>query len=202
MKIEYEYEHENLLGFLGKKDIKSSSFFPLLEIGDLRMFAYSTDETIYLIYVMQDRTVRKMGKKLNIQELLFSETDYSNVLDLLSGNVDIEAALKSKSQYRIGKIGKKVFDKIAVKSHDEIKDKIPKVGIKLNREIPNSIDVNLIAGRIVDRKNWMGNYDFNNPKMKKITKSIKVDNKFQTQGDHSNFKELYNFIPITNMSQE
>ena len=48
----------------------------------------------------------------------------------------------------------------------------------------------------------MDNYDFNNPKMKKITKSVKVDNKFQTQGDHSNFKELYNFIPITNISQE
>ena len=116
-----------MLNFLNREEQDSSSFYPLLEIGDIRMFMLADVQDIYIAYVLQDRVLRKQGRKLQIKELLIGRSDYSTILDLIDEKVDICHALIGDdiikdidNVYRIGQIGNKVFDKKGIFSKPKL----------------------------------------------------------------------------------
>lgn len=143
-----------IFNYLEPKEQDSSSFYPLLEIGDIRMFMYTSDQDLYIVYVLQDRILRKQGKKLSIKELLISTSDYSTILDLIDEKIDIRRALDVDGAYRIGQIGNKIFEKKLVNSLEEIQEKIPDRGVKLNGDIFNSINTSLVRQRVKNRQEY------------------------------------------------
>lgn len=181
-----------MFNFLERKEQDSASFYPLLEIGDIRMFMLQDNQDTYIAYVLQDRVIRKRGKKLQIKELLIGNTDYSTVLDLIDEKIDIRKALVSDDVYRIGQVGSKIFDKKEVLSLEEIKEKIPKNGVKLNGDILNSIDTNLVRQRIDNRKKYFEKVIFDKKRYKE-TYTVTINSKKVSSEKIVKTKNYYDF---------
>lgn len=188
-----------MFNFLNREEQDSSSFYPLLEIGDIRMFMLADVQDIYLAYVLQDRVLRKKDKKLQIKELLIGHSDYSTILDLIDKKIDICHALIGNEEikdinniYRIGQIGNTVFDKKEIISKEEIQDKIPQIGVKLNEDILNSIDTMLVRERIENRKKSFEDLKFEEKRyIKEYTVTIT-----SKKEDNVKFTKIENFYNL------
>lgn len=112
--------------------------YTVLDISEPLMFVLNQLDEYNLAYVMQNKTMFLKGKKADVTEVLFSETNYDEIIQLLKGEKSIRNTFIGKECVnRVGRIGKKVFSPKHVSNIDEIDAKIPRENVYLNGEIPN-----------------------------------------------------------------
>lgn len=105
----------------------------LLEILDPVFTLFMSNEEMYLIYLLRDQTVYNNTNKLNIKEILISESNIENIKKLINNELTIYETLDlSDSNIRIGEIGNKQFKPIIVNNISEINDRIPVKDLYLN----------------------------------------------------------------------
>lgn len=90
-------------------------------------------ESIFLSYILQDRTIIKNNKIVEIKEMFAVETSFDTVAELLTQKISVYDSLeKSKKKYKKGKIGNKLFPEKLVENIEEISDKIPEKNYMLD----------------------------------------------------------------------
>lgn len=105
----------------------------LLEVVDPIFTLFVSNETMYLVYLLRDQTVYNNNNKLNIKEILISESNIENIKKLINNELTIyETLYLSDSNIRIGEIGNKQFKPIIVNNISEINDRIPVEDLYLN----------------------------------------------------------------------
>lgn len=111
---------------------QSSYLLPLITVDEPIFFAINYMENIFLGYVLQDRTMIKENRIIDVKELLVLESSFDTVIEMLTNKISVyETFNKSTRKYRKGKIGTKVFPEKSVQGLLEINDKIPKQEYKL-----------------------------------------------------------------------
>ena len=113
--------------------LKEFENITLLEIVDPVFTLFMSNEEMYLIYLLRDQTVYNNTNKLNIKEILISESNIENIKKLINNELTIyETLYLSDSNIRIGEIGNKQFKPIIVNNISEINDRIPVKDLYLN----------------------------------------------------------------------
>lgn len=138
-----EKKIENIFGNMSNLEtLNSYNCRTLLDISEPLMFAINELNKYYLAYTLQNRTaLLKNGNKADVVEVLIVNTSISEIKRLLEGQMDIRDALSCGDMYRMGKVGNKVFPRKNVKSFEEIENKIPKIGVRFDRELPNKVNI-------------------------------------------------------------
>lgn len=114
----------------------------LLDISEPLMFVLNELNNYYLAYTLQNRTLLlNNDTKADIVEVLIVNTSFPMIKKLLEGELDIKKALSSDCMYRIGKIGDKVFPKKYVSHINEVEDRVPEYGVRLDGAVPNKINL-------------------------------------------------------------
>lgn len=115
--------------------LKEFENITLLEIVDPVFTLFMSNDEMYLVYLLRDQTVynNNNNNKLNIKEILISESNIENIKKLINNELTIYETLDlSDSNIRIGEIGNKQFKPIIVNNISEINDRIPVKDLYLN----------------------------------------------------------------------
>jgi len=119
----------NELEIILKKTIQETNdeaLLPLISFSEPLFFIINFLDTIFLGYVLQERTLVKNGKRADIRELYVSQTNFEVTLEMLQKRRTVYETLNMSSEkYRIGKIGNKVFPEKKIKDVSEIENRIP-----------------------------------------------------------------------------
>lgn len=114
----------------------------LLDISEPLMFVLNELNNYYLAYTLQNRTLLlNNDTKADIVEVLIVNTSFHMIKMLLQGELDIKEALSSDCMYRVGKVGDKVFPEKSVRHINEVEDRVPEYGVRLDSTVPNKVDL-------------------------------------------------------------
>ena len=140
----------------------SAEFYKLFTLDRPIMFTTSMGERLYLFYVLQDRYVKRNGKRAKVLEVMKSETNFDSIIKLLEGKLSIYDVLdESKDKERVGQIGKKIFPRKKVGTISDVSDNIPKPNYMLDGSLHNDECIQYQLKRLKERKNLVEQFNFN-----------------------------------------